>query len=825
MDKLQTTLAQLVSKDDIQLFLDAFTNVVKNTKEDFTLQSDKNIKLLEEVLSIVEKKISDINNTKENIENNVSILQENIKNSKQAIQEIKDYFEKMKQSIVKDVKSKVKDGKTPTEEDLLNLIRPLIPKLPKIEEIKLDTGEDIVNKINDLDNESPKIDAKHISNLPNFSIISNSNKYLGQMLDVDLSGLTKVNGKYVLNSSGGTWGSITGTLSNQTDLQTALNLKQDTLISGTNIKTINGNNILGSGDIVITSGGITGTGAAGQVSFWNGTSSQAGDNGLFWDNTNKRLGLGTNSPAYRLDVNGDINLATATTTVGSIRSNGGKILNVRGTSNLFVGGSTGNDTYTGTENVGVGNQVLQQLGAGTRNTGLGVYVLQALTSGSNNTGVGYGALGVTTGSTNTGLGYYAGRYNTTGSNQIFINGLDRTNYTGDQTGSPIYIQQSTTIGSQVVTLNGNTIINTETTSKAGFNFRNYFADFPAIYNKNNVTVGSDKFILASAPASGTFIGDSGSGNIYMYATGNNRALITSTYANFSVNTFIGATLSVTPSARLEVQTNSLGTSQTNSSGLALTNTTAAANGAQQISPAIRFSGFGWKSNATAASQAVDMRNYLLPVQGTTAPTSKLIWESSINGGAYSEVMSITSAGLLSIGGNLTSASSGFTINSTGNTTLSSSSVTNVTANGSASTFAVSNTGLTSLTGQSLTGSSTIGLLEMTQTWNTSGSPTAISLNITNTASGASAKLLDLKIGGTSMFNVDTSGNATTSGKVIAGGVVRLKSYTVATLPATPTQGDTAYVTDATAPTYLGVAVGGGAVVAPVFYNGTNWVTH
>ena len=53
--------------------------------------------------------------------------------------------------------------------------------------------------------------------------------------------------------------------------------------------------------------------------------------------------------------------------------------------------------------------------------------------------------------------------------------------------------------------------------------------------------------------------------------------------------------------------------------------------------------------------------------------------------------------------------------------------------------------------------------------------------------------------------------------------VRLKNYTVATLPA-GTQGDRAYVTDATAPTYLGALVGGGAVVCPVFYNGTAWVS-
>ena len=57
------------------------------------------------------------------------------------------------------------------------------------------------------------------------------------------------------------WGNITGTLSNQTDLQSALDAKQETLVSGTNIKTINGLSVLGSGDLAIAIewGDITGT--------------------------------------------------------------------------------------------------------------------------------------------------------------------------------------------------------------------------------------------------------------------------------------------------------------------------------------------------------------------------------------------------------------------------------------------------------------------------------------------------------------------------------------------------------------------------------------
>jgi hypothetical protein len=66
--------------------------------------------------------------------------------------------------------------------------------------------------------------------------------------------------------------------------------------------------------------------------------------------------------------------------------------------------------------------------------------------------------------------------------------------------------------------------------------------------------------------------------------------------------------------------------------------------------------------------------------------------------------------------------------------------------------------------------------------------------------------------------LDVNGNA------IIRGPVRLEGYTVATLPA-GTQGDTAYVTDAVSPTYLGTLTGGGTVVTPVFYNGMAWVSY
>jgi len=55
------------------------------------------------------------------------------------------------------------------------------------------------------------------------------------------------------------------------------------------------------------------------------------------------------------------------------------------------------------------------------------------------------------------------------------------------------------------------------------------------------------------------------------------------------------------------------------------------------------------------------------------------------------------------------------------------------------------------------------------------------------------------------------------------GLVILKSYTVATLPAGVT-GAMCYVTDALAPTYNTTLVGGGTTTTIAFYNGT-WTAH
>jgi hypothetical protein len=70
----------------------------------------------------------------------------------------------------------------------------------------------------------------------------------------------------------------------------------------------------------------------------------------------------------------------------------------------------------------------------------------------------------------------------------------------------------------------------------------------------------------------------------------------------------------------------------------------------------------------------------------------------------------------------------------------------------------------SLTPDALTGSSALSSLSIAQTWNTTGAPTALDVNVTDTASDAASLLMNLRIGGSSVTNFDKKGGVSgTSG--------------------------------------------------------------
>jgi hypothetical protein len=139
------------------------------------------------------------------------------------------------------------------------------------------------------------------------------------------------------------------------------------------------------------------------------------------------VGIGTTSPGYKLDVNGDVNIETGS----ALRYNGQSIITAQtALSNYFFGGA-GNLTMTGNYNLGGGLASLSSLTTQNYNTTWGINALHNATA-NNNTAVGFDALvNITTGGGNTALGLSAGRYIADGStvNQTSAN----STYLGYQT--------------------------------------------------------------------------------------------------------------------------------------------------------------------------------------------------------------------------------------------------------------------------------------------------------------------------------------------------------------------------------------------------------
>ena len=71
--------------------------------------------------------------------------------------------------------------------------------------------------------------------------------------------------------------------------------------------------------------------------------------------------------------------------------------------------------------------------------------------------------------------------------------------------------------------------------------------------------------------------------------------------------------------------------------------------------------------------------------------------------------------------------------------------------------APANASALSSTGYSLTGSNASSMIDLAGTWDTTGTPTLIKANVTNTASNAASLLMDLQVGGVSRAKVHVDG--------------------------------------------------------------------
>jgi hypothetical protein len=107
----------------------------------------------------------------------------------------------------------------------------------------------------------------------------------------------------------------------------------------------------GSEWISLTTSTLTGSGAATQVTYWTSMSNLAGDNGLFWDEINGFLGLGTTSPREAFDIVGAIKIgnttASSSTVTGAMRWTGSDFEGYDGSSWLSftqLSGTSGSGT-------------------------------------------------------------------------------------------------------------------------------------------------------------------------------------------------------------------------------------------------------------------------------------------------------------------------------------------------------------------------------------------------------------------------------------------------------------------------------------------------
>ena len=131
--------------------------------------------------------------------------------------------------------------------------------------------------------------------------------------------------------------------------------------------------------------------------------------------------------------------------------------NTSGIGNEAFGNNALNLNETGTGNTAIGGSALLLNNSGSNNVAIGGSVLSETISTNNNTGIGVAALALNTGTGNIGIGFSSGKYNTTLSNRLFINSLNRTNILGDTTQSIIYGVQDATAANQRLYLNAKVI--------------------------------------------------------------------------------------------------------------------------------------------------------------------------------------------------------------------------------------------------------------------------------------------------------------------------------------------------------------------------------
>ena len=269
-----------------------------------------------------------------------------------------------------------------------------------------------------------------------------------------------------------------------TATQTALNAKQDTLISSTNIKTINGQSVLGSGDLIV-GGAVT------------SVNSQTGVVVL------TKSDIGLSNVDNTSDANKPVSTATQTALDAKANTDLSNLSNVlipNGV-NLLSASASSFAVATNTASTGNTGQLLMttgQITAGTGNSGR-LVLYTGWNSGTGSTGVMEISSGVALGAGSSGtLTYYTGK-----------SGTGLSGGVGISTGSIDNFQQgvnneTNTSGTGFIQINTGIIRNTASTNRTGTVFLGS--------GGSNSTLGSGAVTITSGAAASTLAtaGNSGS---------------------------------------------------------------------------------------------------------------------------------------------------------------------------------------------------------------------------------------------------------------------------------------------------------------------------
>jgi hypothetical protein len=216
---------------------------------------------------------------------------------------------------------------------------------------------------------------------------------------------------------------------------------QAALVSGTNIKTINGTTLLGSGNIVVSASAATSTVlgtvyanmdissncAVGYEALWYNTGSNgctAFGIGALRANTTGSYNAALGNNALRANTTGSYNVAIGINALST---------NTTGNNNLAIGYRALRYNTTGQSNIAFGYDSLTANTIGNNNLAIGNYALLNNTTGINNTAIGYQSLQMnTTGIYNTGIGIWTLKNNTIGTYNLAVG---ESSLTSNTTGS------------------------------------------------------------------------------------------------------------------------------------------------------------------------------------------------------------------------------------------------------------------------------------------------------------------------------------------------------------------------------------------------------